>query len=272
MTRANHSSTIHRLPEMLASILNTAFADALSTPFSLRVVGESDEQLAGTTTRIGLMLEGALCGECILEFDESHIAEFIAKDIAEPTDAGGDQKDLLPSIMDGVRERLAESLSSNGEQVTVELDLKPGSHREGERTISLVDPEAGPPIFQVLLHFSGSLLDDTRSAQPTLSRADGGSPRFGEANLKLVMDVELSVSLRFGTCKMPLSDVLELTSGSIVELDRRVEDSVELVLGGKVIARGEAVVIDGNYGLRVTEVSGAGADTFEQVLALSSRR
>ena len=51
-----------------------------------------------------------------------------------------------------------------------------------------------------------------------------------------------------------LREVLELTSGSVIELDRQVEEPVELLLEGKVIARGEAVVIDGNYGLRVTEV------------------
>jgi flagellar motor switch protein FliN/FliY len=48
---------------------------------------------------------------------------------------------------------------------------------------------------------------------------------------------------------------MELTSGSVVELDRQVDEPVELLLNGAVIAKGEAVVIDGNYGLRVTEVS-----------------
>jgi flagellar motor switch protein FliN/FliY len=48
---------------------------------------------------------------------------------------------------------------------------------------------------------------------------------------------------------------MDLTSGSVVELDRQVEEPIELLLNGIVIARGEAVVIDGNYGLRVTEVS-----------------
>jgi flagellar motor switch protein FliN/FliY len=73
-------------------------------------------------------------------------------------------------------------------------------------------------------------------------------------NLDLVMDVELNVTLRFGQRRLTLREVLELTSGSVVELDRQVEEPVELLLEGKVIARGEAVVIDGNYGLRVTEV------------------
>jgi flagellar motor switch protein FliN/FliY len=79
-------------------------------------------------------------------------------------------------------------------------------------------------------------------------------PNPGQLNLQLVMDVELIVTLRFGQRQLALREVLELTSGSVIELDRQVEEPVELLLEGKVIARGEAVVIDGNYGLRVTEV------------------
>jgi flagellar motor switch protein FliN/FliY len=88
---------------------------------------------------------------------------------------------------------------------------------------------------------------------------DAAAAEEGEAipeqvNLQLVLDVELNVTLRFGQRQLALREVLELTSGSVIELDRQVEEPVELLLEGKVIARGEAVVIDGNYGLRVTEV------------------
>jgi flagellar motor switch protein FliN len=72
-------------------------------------------------------------------------------------------------------------------------------------------------------------------------------------NLNVVMDVELGVALRFGQRRLTLREVMELVSGSVVELDRQVDEPVELILDGKVIARGEAVVIDGNYGLRITE-------------------
>jgi flagellar motor switch protein FliN/FliY len=78
-------------------------------------------------------------------------------------------------------------------------------------------------------------------------------------NLNLVLDVELNVSMRFGQRQMTLREVLDLTGGSVVELDRQVEEAVELLLDGKVIAYGEAVVIDGNYGLRVTDVPQPGA-------------
>ncbi len=73
-------------------------------------------------------------------------------------------------------------------------------------------------------------------------------------NLELVLDVELNVTLRFGERKLPLREVLDLGSGAVVELDRQVDEPVELILDGRVVARGEAVIIDGNYGLRITEV------------------
>jgi len=68
------------------------------------------------------------------------------------------------------------------------------------------------------------------------------------------MDVALNVSLRFGQRQLPLRELLELASGSVVELDRQVDDPVELLLDGKLVARGEVVIVDGNYGLRVTDV------------------
>jgi flagellar motor switch protein FliN/FliY len=69
-----------------------------------------------------------------------------------------------------------------------------------------------------------------------------------------VIDVPLTVTLRFGQRSMRLREVLELNTGTLVELDRQVEDPVDLILDERVIARGEVVVVDGNYGLRVTEI------------------
>ncbi|MGH9480631.1 MAG: FliM/FliN family flagellar motor switch protein, partial [Terriglobales bacterium] len=65
------------------------------------------------------------------------------------------------------------------------------------------------------------------------------------------MDVELDVTLRFGGRQMLLHDVMDLAPGSVLELDRHIDDPVELLVGGKIIAWGDVVVVDGNYGLRV---------------------
>ena len=68
------------------------------------------------------------------------------------------------------------------------------------------------------------------------------------------MDVELDVTLRFGERQMALHDILDLSAGSVVELDQYVQDPVELMVGKKVIARGEVVVVDGSYALRVMHI------------------
>jgi flagellar motor switch protein FliN/FliY len=81
---------------------------------------------------------------------------------------------------------------------------------------------------------------------------------LNDKNLDLLLDVELGVSVRFGRRQMQLKDVLDLSSGAMVELDRRVRDPIELLLGGRVIARGEAVIVDGNYGIRITEIVSPG--------------
>lgn len=76
-------------------------------------------------------------------------------------------------------------------------------------------------------------------------------------NLHLVMGVEVEVTLRFGQRKLPLRQLVELNAGSVVELDKRVHEPVELLLRDKVFARGEVVIVEGHYGLRVTEVCAA---------------
>jgi flagellar motor switch protein FliN len=75
-----------------------------------------------------------------------------------------------------------------------------------------------------------------------------------DPKLELLMDVELDVTLRFGERQMMLHDILDLSAGSVVELNQYVQDPVELLVGKKMIARGEVVVVDGSYGLRVMEI------------------
>jgi len=72
--------------------------------------------------------------------------------------------------------------------------------------------------------------------------------------LDLLLDVELPVSVSFGKAQMPLQQVLKWTSGSIVELESTVNEPVEVVVNNCVIARGEVVVVDGNYGVRVQQI------------------
>lgn len=77
----------------------------------------------------------------------------------------------------------------------------------------------------------------------------------GSPGVELLLDVELEATLRFGCREMPLGEVLELGPGDVVQLDRHISDPVDLIVGDKIVARGEVVLVNGNFGLRVTEVA-----------------
>ena len=80
-----------------------------------------------------------------------------------------------------------------------------------------------------------------------------GSP-VNTKNLDLLLDVEMPVSVSFGRAQLPLKHVIKLTTGSIVELGRSVSEPVDIIVNNTVIARGEVVVVGGNFGVRVQEI------------------
>ncbi len=82
----------------------------------------------------------------------------------------------------------------------------------------------------------------------------GRKARGSNDVLAALLDVDLPVSVCFGSTQMQLRDLLKLTAGSVVELDRGVQDPVEVRLNNAVIARGEVVAVSGNYGVRIREI------------------
>jgi len=113
---------------------------------------------------------------------------------------------------------------------------------------------------------SAALVAELRAGkiEATKATVDSSSPvpppdsGQGTGALDRLMDVQLAVTMRFGARQLLLREVLDLSPGAVVELDRRVQEPVDLLLDGRLLARGEVVVIDGNYGLRVTDVSPLG--------------
>lgn len=103
--------------------------------------------------------------------------------------------------------------------------------------------------------------EPARSELPRQSAAERNpqseKPGDEKMSLDLLLDVELAVTLRFGSRRLLLREVLDLNPGSVVGLDRQVQEPADMLLDGRVVARGEVVVVDGNYGFRVTEVGPA---------------
>lgn len=102
------------------------------------------------------------------------------------------------------------------------------------------------------------VLDAVRSVKP--AEAPMEPPKPGEVapaarGLELLLDVELEATIRFGCRELPLKEILELGPGDVVTLDRHISDPADLIVGDKIVARGEVVLVNGNFGLRVTEVA-----------------
>ena len=82
--------------------------------------------------------------------------------------------------------------------------------------------------------------------QPTLNASD--------TNIGLIMDVPLQVTVELGRTRKLIRDILELTPGSVIELDKLAGEAVDILVNGKLIAKGEVVVIDDNFGVRIVEI------------------
>ena len=88
------------------------------------------------------------------------------------------------------------------------------------------------------------------------SPGDPGQPEADRntGTMGLLMDMEVPVVVRFGSTRILLRDLLKLTGGSIVEFSRSRENPVEILVNRRIVARGSAVALDGNYGVRISEI------------------
>jgi len=99
--------------------------------------------------------------------------------------------------------------------------------------------------------------DDTGADQEggsTSGAAKAGSGAAAAGNLGRVLDIQLTATARLGRIEMPIQDILSLGPGSIVEVGHVVDEPVELLVNNKLIARGDVVVVDEKFGLRITEI------------------
>jgi len=98
---------------------------------------------------------------------------------------------------------------------------------------------------------------DTVTVQPVefVSFENDDNPVGGEnQNLEMLLDIKLELTVELGRCELPIKKILELTRDSIIELDKIAGEPVSLYANGKHIANGEVVVIEDNFGLRITSI------------------
>lgn len=91
----------------------------------------------------------------------------------------------------------------------------------------------------------------------------GSASVAGDTRLGMLLDVPLKVSVELGRTKMPIQDLLRLAPGGVVELDRLAGEPLDITVNGKLVARGEAVVVNERLGVRITEIIAVGRDDAE---------
>jgi len=238
--------------------LKAALGGVCDESWQARLAGEAAGAVpdGGASASFRCSFEGACAGEAVLVFSHATLAGLSLRG-AQKRKA---QIAKLLGALEGCMAGLAESLDEDG-AISARVEVVEGFQPKDERVAELaLEREGGDSGGGMSVHLclSQGLLTTLEGA---MQRAASAKPfvfpeaaERSDANLDLVMDVELNVTLRFGQRRLALREVLELTSGSVVELDRQVDEPVELVLDGRVVARGEAVIIDGNYGMRITQL------------------
>ena len=129
----------------------------------------------------------------------------------------------------------------------------PAGFSSGLRRIDL-EIELGAARVQMTIAMTRPVLDSIEPQAPKPEASPAQEPPDGARALDLLYDVELPVSVSFGRAQLALKEIIKLTSGSIVELNRAISEPVEIIVNNCVIARGDVVVVEGNYGVRIQQV------------------
>ncbi len=257
---------VSSLTDVIQQVGGDAFKADLLTGDALKA------QLAfpgGTPELVRFALEGALHGEMVLTVspkDAVRLSAILMGDSFDenaPVQVQDDHRGALAELLRQVAGIAGTSLSQKvGAEVRTNFGGtdKPQWRAEFEAGFRFSNPSGA--TFSLVISLSQELVNSFQGAAepepleyPQARPAPPAKEPGREANIDLLMDVDLDVTLRFGERQLLLRDVLELVPGAVVELDQQIQEPVELLVGRKVVARGEVVVVDGNYGLRVTEIA-----------------
>jgi flagellar motor switch protein FliN len=192
----------------------------------------------------GLVLKAAGIPDSDPEEIESTYQEILSQALSSLAQALGGRLRREVACGEGSRSApgpgIPESL-----QITVSDAARPAWIHISPALLAVLSPQTEPATAQLVPHVSA----------PPFPRNDAVSPMVEKSKtLDLLLEVELPVSISFGRAQLRLKDVIKLTTGSIVELNRSVTEPVEVIVNNCVIARGEVVVIDGYYGVRIHQI------------------
>lgn len=219
------------------------------------------EESAGALSEPGFGFVASLGGACQGEFAVWADAGLLE---APLLGEGQEQKSAWEELLREIAESAAGEMTAGGASCRV-ASFSPwqpeaaGEPVPASRSFQIRTPERS---WTIQVRDTVQVRDTAVFAEPPGAEASSpGAPRPSEpeavssSSLDLLLDLELEAALRFGSREMTLSEILDLGPGDVVQLDRHIAEPVDLIVADKIVARGEVVLVNGNFGLRVTEVA-----------------
>lgn len=199
---------------------------------------------------------GAVRGEMAIRLASGtglRLAQLFAGETEPAAELTADHKQALEELLRQIAGQAATALRSPAGEVQFHIATSSSPSWPAAAAVCYqAGAEPGPPVL-IEIRVSAAL---AAALEPSAKNPPDRPAAPPSASYERLMDVGLEVKLRFGSRRMVLRDVLALSAGAVVELDRPLQAPVDVLLDGRVIAQGEVVVVDGKYGLRVTGVSG----------------
>lgn len=184
---------------------------------------------------------------------------------AELTEMSDDDLDATKEIVSNIFGALSTSLSAQQEMPQLSFSIQECSFLsqgnmplDGLAKLFVYEVNIASTTAQMIMGTDMDFLSNfgAISEESAPASEEGGASLSAEQlkNISLIMDVELPVRVRIGTKTVLLKDVINMDIGSIVELDQLANEPLDILIGNKVIAKGEVIIIDGNFGVQIIEI------------------
>jgi flagellar motor switch protein FliN len=264
MSTITPGTPLYSFVDLFRKPLGDVLSEVSGTPWTVTLRPEDTPPSSGTTALcFEISLSGSLRGKAAFQMENAE-ALLLAKKLVPPSgDAGAELNPARKQAIEQVLRKITAQVAAASKDQFGEVDLQLSGievlNWTGTR-VTLVAVDAASGTLSIGLRLDTELLGglslkgEAATAPRSTETPAAKASAAGDNNLDLLLGVELNLTLRFGQRTLTLREILDLSSGSIIELDRQVQEPADLLLGDKLIARGEVVVVDGNYGLRIKEM------------------
>ncbi len=241
---------IHRLADHFKSAISATLSTCSGSQWS--VVAESGSEPNSPLWK-AIALEGVVSGNMYLGFEPAVGAALSQALLQLPEASSVYGKEEIEATDELLRQVCGEFVTklrgTLGETTFRVLDHEGPPSSVSTRTLNL-QRKGFSGVIQLAFGPELAAKDKAEAARVKEPLAAHQSAR----NLELLLDVQLFARVRFGSRKMKLRDLLQTQPGAVIELDRLVHEPVDLLVDSKLVARGEVVIVEGNYGFRVKQV------------------